>query len=539
MPIRNSHPSIFRAVGLTDAVDQQSTFRGSCESMSNVMFDRQNRGAIIARTGAAVETSFTGFNAPGVVSVAIAVGTRIYGMIATNRNAGKDEPFCYETATSSFITVTGVLNANTPTTPTTTGAWIPPTMDVIGINIVVTHQGFSGGNVIGWFDTTNPAAPAWNAGNTTVNALPSKPIWVAQFFGRAYYGISNNVYFSDSLSALTISNTNFAAVLTLGDTTSSICAAGLPFSTSSAAILQSLVVFKDSSIWQISGDITGSGSNLLALNQMTANLGCSMPRTAVSTPNGIMFIGSDGPRIVDLRGIVDYLSASQNIPSDIIAPFSNATTPSRACASYNNSIYRVCLDTIVSGSTLAGADYWYDNIFRKWTGPHTFPYHGAVPLGQRFFLFSNTAGGKLFSNAVTPSSSSIYTDNGSMYTSSFLTAAMIPEPEMAQCAVVESVIEIGKNTSLTAYTVIAYDDAFNLLDQTSVNYAGATSFWGASTWNGTTWQANSNSSHVVAIPWNRPLVFQKLLLFVSATASASYSVKKIEFRYQQLGYTNR
>ena len=260
MAIRNSHPVSFFAQGLSDALDQQSAFPGACQSLANAIFDRATRGAVLSRPGVTAATLFPGFSSPGVISVQLTVGTRIYGMIGTARTATFDEPFVYDTVANTFVTLTNVLAGNVPTTQATTGAWTPPTMDVIGTKVVVTHPGFSGANFFGWFDISVPATPSWNAGNTATNALPFKPQWVAQFFNRAYYGVNNAVYFSDSLAATAISITNFAGVLTLGDTTSTTGASGLAFSTSSAGILSSLVVFKANSIYQISGDITGTGS---------------------------------------------------------------------------------------------------------------------------------------------------------------------------------------------------------------------------------------------------------------------------------------
>src|SRR5271157_1573502 len=80
--------------------------------------------------------------------------------------AGFDEPFCYNLVTKSFVTVTGITAANVPITQPTVGDWTPPTMDVTGVDLVVTHPGFDGStNFFGWFDITNLQVPIWNAGN--------------------------------------------------------------------------------------------------------------------------------------------------------------------------------------------------------------------------------------------------------------------------------------------------------------------------------------------------------------------------------------
>ena len=525
MAIRNSRPLSFFAQGLSDAVDQQSSFPGACISLQNLIFDRSTRGAVIARPGVTAATTFPGFTAfVGAVSVLISVGTRIYGMVATGRNPVSDEPFVYETSTNSFVTVSNVLAGNVPTAQPSTGEWTPPTMDVIGTKVVVTHPGFSGANVIGWFDISNPAAPTWNAGNTAVNALPSKPQWVAQFTNRAYFGVNNAVYFSDSLSATTISATNFAGVLTLGDTTATVGASGLAFSTSSAGILSSLVVFKSNSIYQISGDITGTGSTALSLNTMSANIGCSAPRTAASTPHGIYFIASDGPRLIDLRGQLQYLKRDDAVTPDVVAPFTAGTRLSRACGAYNNGTYRVCLDTVLSGGTPnPTADFWYDTLFQRWTGIHSFGYHSICPVGQSFYIASNFYLGKLYKSDVTSTVNSVYADNGASIFCN-MQSTLLTDPEvMSTFSVVETTIELSRTASSNAYIIYAYDDLGNALDNVTLTPTGS---------------GVSGANHTATIPWKVPIVFKKVIINISGNGSIGFSIREIKMRLQKLGYTN-
>ena len=54
-------------------------------------------------------------------------GNIVFGMIASARNTGHDEPFAYNLITQAFITVSGITSGNTPISPATTGDWTPPT----------------------------------------------------------------------------------------------------------------------------------------------------------------------------------------------------------------------------------------------------------------------------------------------------------------------------------------------------------------------------------------------------------------------------
>src|SRR5258707_5562883 len=144
MPIaKKQYPVRFTPRGLVDAFDATDKFPGACVSLSNLVFDQSNPEIMVSRPGVGNPvTSFAGFDSPGFVSVHITVGSVTYGMIASAKNAGKDEPFAYDNAASAFIAITGVNNANSPTSPATSGAWTPPTMASVGRFIIVTHPGF-------------------------------------------------------------------------------------------------------------------------------------------------------------------------------------------------------------------------------------------------------------------------------------------------------------------------------------------------------------------------------------------------------------
>lgn len=537
MPIRNSTPVLFTPNGLSDATDQTSSFPGSCQIISNLIFDRNNRGQIIGRPGAVQATNFPGFVFPGVVSVATTIGTLIYGLIGSQRNPGFDEPFCYDTVANSFITVSGITGANVPVTQPIIGDWTPPTMAFVGVFVVVTHPGFSGGNFFGNFNISNPAAPVWSAGNTTVNPLPSVPLWVSSFFGRAYFGLKNNVYFTDSL-ALSISNTNFAAVLTVGDQSNTTGAAGLPMSQTSGSVLQSLLVFKGASVWQISGDIALTNMPL-SLDRVVDNVGCISPRTIQSTPLGVIFIANDGPRYVNLSASVGYLQLRQGVTPDIVNPFSTVTNPSRMVGAYANGIYRVCFDGPISiwDSSYTSQDYWYDFIFGRWNGPHTFDYHCAVGVGNVFYLASNNVNGKLFTNQVAPISSTVYQDNSANYVCELVSSAIEGQP-MTMSAIIESTIELAGDGVGTIYYISMYDENNNNLSPATIKLYEINPLWGFVKWGQFKWRSSTTNGHVFTIPWVNPIVFKKIIFSVRVDAGSNVGIQNTFFRIQTLGYTN-
>jgi hypothetical protein len=81
-------------------------------------------------------------------------------MVSSAQFAGKDEPFCYDLGSNSFIAISGVTSALLPTSPNTTGDWVPPVMRAItNTYVVCTHPGFPGGAApspyFGWIDTSS------------------------------------------------------------------------------------------------------------------------------------------------------------------------------------------------------------------------------------------------------------------------------------------------------------------------------------------------------------------------------------------------
>ena len=166
MTLVNTKPLRFSPQGLSDALAEEDAFPGACTSLKNLIPDPSTKNLWTPRPAAVSLTIFGSFSSPTGVTVMKIVGSFVYGLVSTSRFAGKDEPFCFNLATNTFVTVTGVLSTNVPTTQSTSGDWTPPTMDVMGTNVVVTHPGFDGvTNFIGWFDITILSAPVWHAGN--------------------------------------------------------------------------------------------------------------------------------------------------------------------------------------------------------------------------------------------------------------------------------------------------------------------------------------------------------------------------------------
>jgi hypothetical protein len=172
MPIRNARPITFRPKGLSDALDSSNGFDGAMQSLANLVVSPSTPNQFVPRPAAQSIYTFPGFNTPGAISAMDVIGTRVYGMIASQRFPGKDEPFVYDYVARQLIAVSGVTVANCPTTISPNGDWIPPVIvAVTNSRIIVTHPGFPGGAgpYFGWFDISSFVSSTLY-GNTTAGS---------------------------------------------------------------------------------------------------------------------------------------------------------------------------------------------------------------------------------------------------------------------------------------------------------------------------------------------------------------------------------
>lgn len=182
MGIRGAQPLTFRAKGLSDAIDGSNAFPGAMSVLKDLVPSAITQQQFVPRPASTQLTNFTGFTDPAAGSALLVIGDRAYGMIASDRFPGKDEPFCYDFGTGLFVAISGPTAANCPTTPSTTGDWNPPTMSMIANRIVITHPGFDGvPNFIGWIDVrnfTSTGATGSTHSTTTIDTLSANPLTV-------------------------------------------------------------------------------------------------------------------------------------------------------------------------------------------------------------------------------------------------------------------------------------------------------------------------------------------------------------------------
>lgn len=533
MGIAKSYPVRFTPKGLCDALDSTDAFPGACVALTNLVFDQGNPELVIPRPGVGTAlTTFSSFTSATFVSVYIVVGTMVYGMVSTGRNAGSDEPFAFNLLTNSFVTISGVTSGNVPSSPSTSGAWTPPTMTVVATKVLVTHPGFSGtgSNFFGVIDISTPSAPAWSSSNLATNALPGVPSAVANFNNRAYFAVGNVAYFSDSLAPTT--RTNASQSVTLGDTTPITAFAGLPVQTTSGGVVGALVAFKATQIWQVTGD---SAANNLAVNYLSLTNGTSAPRSVAQSPQGTYFIGPDAPYLINALGAIQQVAPNGRPTSDVQVPFQNSTQPSRMAAAFAGNVYRVCVPTLLAGSNQTN-DYWFDLRRMRWNGPHSFVYDCIAQYGSNYIVSSAAQGAALFISTSTPTSNPSYSDAGSTYQCHLRSATFPKNNRMTQLQVVESNIELSSPTAAVNFNITALNEKNATLGTTSLTKQGSGSIWGAFTWGVGMWTAVNPVPDVNPIAWPQPIVFAKVALDVYVQSGNAFQIGTFYARYQDTGY---
>ncbi len=221
MPLRHGKPWTFRPKGLSDAIDGSSAFAGAMSVLQNLVPNPANADQWIPRPAGTQLSNFSGFTTPAGGTALLILGTKAWGMIASSRFAGKDEPFCYDLLAGAFIAIGNVTAANTPTTQPTTGDWTPP-MIVSSTNarLTITHVGYNGtGNFLGWIDISSFSSTGITGNThttTAVNGLSSNVLQAGWAVGMQITGSG----FPANTFIKTIAADGLSLVLTQATTTS-------------------------------------------------------------------------------------------------------------------------------------------------------------------------------------------------------------------------------------------------------------------------------------------------------------------------------
>lgn len=286
MALRNATPLMLKPKGVSDTIDGTNAFPGAMSALQNLIPNPSTDDTFVPRPASVQLTAFAGFNTPGFISCLLVVGNIAYGMIASAKNAGKDEPFAYNLLTNAFETITGVLSTNVPTSPATSGDWTPPIMSVVNSIIVCTHPGFTGagGQFFGWLDITgftDATKTGTTHSNTSIDTLSANVLTAGWTVGMTITGLNipaNTYIVSIASNGLSIVISNAAGdsvalkPLTVagGTATQPLWAAGNTNGTALTAVPVSVAQFNGRAYYAVgNGEVFSDSGNALQVTSAT------------------------------------------------------------------------------------------------------------------------------------------------------------------------------------------------------------------------------------------------------------------------------
>lgn len=303
MALRNAKPFVFVPKGLSDADDATTAFPGAMSSLQNLVPNPSNDNQFVPRAASIKITNFSGFTTPGQLTALIVVGNIAWGMISTARNAGKDEPFCYNIATGAFITIGNVTAANSPTSPATTGDWTPPCIvPSTSGRLTITHPGYNGTTTfIGWID---------------ISSFSSTGITGATHTSTAVDGLSGNVLLAGWSVGMLIGGAGIPATTYI----KSIAADGLSLVLSQAATATAAGVALTVTGGTPAAPLYGAGNtNGNALPAVPLCVGVFNSRTWYGVNNFAVYSDTLNPQQV--TNASQALALGDNTPVTAISPF--------------------------------------------------------------------------------------------------------------------------------------------------------------------------------------------------------------------------
>ena len=457
--IKDTRVKRFSPAGASDSLDATDEFPGACSALTNLVPDLSTRNVWACRPAATKIMDFSacpnlpGGHGFGPIVVCKVVGSVVYGLFEDTTTA-QDTPFGYNLATNTWLTIT-----KTGITPATYvgNSGPPPTMDLIGVFLCVTHPNFGGGaNFFGEFNlSTTPVV--WNTGDliaggaVTFSSLGSIPSWVCQFNQRAVFGVNGlSQPATVHTDVLALKVTNASQVLTYGDNLPLTAAGPLPLSNQLGGIIQALMVFKGTTnIYQVTGDFATTNITINTLNVAT---GTSSPRTITRTPLGLAFVSPSGLRIIDQTATVsDPIGFSGK---GVCNPFSVhaggvLSGNNKMCAGCDGITIRI---GFINNLTFLPQEYWFNIPNKCWSGPHSF-------VASQFDLYNDnfvvvpqpTLGFNLYSSFTDPLPNSSFTELGSPLTFTMQSAVLEDNSQMAgsELSEMQVVASAAANNTMT------------------------------------------------------------------------------------------
>lgn len=544
--------------GVSDTLAGDTAPAGMMAQMVNLIPDASTRSLWQCRPAAVILNNIANLipSPNGFISVVLVIGTRLYGMISSTTFPGRDQPFCFDIQANLLVPITGMTQQNLPGNAPAAGPWTPPQMTLCGSKIIISHPGYVGGAgaFFGVIDTLHQNALTYTGTNTAPVALIFPPSFVLTFNGRVFFlvnppGQQPAAYMSDSLNATSITNAN--QILTFGDNVALTCAGRLGLSNQViGGVVQAIMIFKGlENMYQVTGDYALGN---LAVNVLNSATGTLAPNSLTSTEKGLMFTAPDGIRLIDFDGNVDDPIGADG--QGVTIPFYNILNPSRACAAYNNGIYRIQLQNgAVPGNPQQ--EWWYDSVRQVWSGPHTTAVSLIIAYQNTFILTRQTSGGKIFRSDTVQTYLSTFVEDTFALKWLYQTSTFPDDSKMCEFCNIEATLHMqlppssnlgnpwssgwssGFGPGDAGHIQVKFmDQNFTVLDTVFVNSRKRGSLWGVFKWGVDDWGGAADNLYPRRLSWHFPIVFRRGIIQANGLSSSQLKIGEVRMRIQDLGY---
>lgn len=433
---------------------------------------------------------------------------------------------------SNFIRVSVPLSAGAATSVSSQSGFLYRFEGVAVVTLSQPAQATASGVTL-TFTGGTPDAPLWDAGDTAINPLPSTPIGVGEFNGRAYFACGEDgIPFSDSL--LGCVRTNASQALKPGNGLAVTHCVGQPLNTPiTGGIVQALYAFQGASaIQQITGDQVTGDLKMNALNVGTGTLG---PASIVPTTIGMIFVSPEGLRMIDFNGNVSQPVGEAG--SGVTAPFINVFDPTRMVAGANGDVIRI---SVQNARTLGGTreEWWFDLARKIWTGPHSLQTSALAPYVDTFITAASDIPAMLYKSPCFPSGLVDYEEDGSTIVCRSRTALLPDTEAMCEHACPEGTIGMVLPSD-KPMLVEALDENGALLGEVVIPGNFTMPLFGAASegaWGAGLWYAAKAFYNQFRLDWPQELVFKQISIRTTTTARFGHAIGALRLRYRKLGY---
>ncbi len=386
------------------------------------------------------------------------------------------------------------------------------------------------------------ASPLWGAGDTDQNNLPSVPVGVAQFNGRAYFAcMLDGVLYSDSGFPCRMSLASQA--LTTNDGLS-VTAVGPLLLTApiTGGIVQGLIAFEGSAkMQQITGDaaipststtIVNGGPSTLAMNALPVATGTDAPLSIQPCNLGLAFVSPQGLRFIEFNGTVT--APIGDAGKGVTTPFINAVQPSRLCLAANDDTLRITTQNGTSG-TQPYEEYWYDLTRKVWSGPHSSTASLIQPWRTSFLMSFVGGTGRLYQSPAHPSLTSTYVENNVQLSWGYVTTLLPDSGDDAMVEALQMTLACELATATTATVTCTRDDQVVIGTATIVG-DGTLTLWDQFNWDQALWDAQGAVFRQRSIDFASPQVFRQASFGITGISAFNVRVGNLYGKYRQLGY---